>query len=323
MPSPRLTPDQMIEVRGLALRQLHAGMSPGETADLLAQKGVDAELAATIVSEVEKSELQSARERLPEPVQIANGVTAGSAHVSSATTHTPPTHTPPNPSLPARQPSSTDRMSMGTRHAQDASMSSSVGDFFNRNFGTLLAVIVVALLAAYSGPLMESIRFHLNRADQRSKQHEAIVSSVSSFVLASELCEEFFESHPDTKVAPSHLDESFRAAYSSLRQNHYVAMLWIASSGNNEKLTDFKQFMEAAKAVDKAMHELPAVPNKPVETVVANPSIDPTVVTPKGKVEPAKFNTEVASAQQNLPQALKPHLTTLQIKAEKFLIGFE
>lgn len=121
---------------------------------------------------------------------------------------------------------------------------------------TWLVAFVIGLLGLFSAQITESIKFALNRADLRTKQHEELTTEVSAYIFSADLLVEYIENGWTTKFAMTDLLTDYNKSITLLRKKEFVYAAWIKKYWGKEQLFRFDAFMESVATFDRALHSL-------------------------------------------------------------------
>lgn len=121
---------------------------------------------------------------------------------------------------------------------------------------TWAVTFVVAILGVFSSYITESVKFALNRADLRTKQHEELAMEVSHYIFAAELNTEFIEHDWTTKTAMTELLNEYNESITTLRKKEFVYMSWIQKYWGKDETAKFAAFMKSVREFDSTIHSL-------------------------------------------------------------------
>jgi hypothetical protein len=121
---------------------------------------------------------------------------------------------------------------------------------------TWLVAFLIGILSLFSGHIIESARFALNRADLRTKQYEELATEVSQYIFSAELNTEFVEHNWTTKKTLTDLLNEYNTSITTLRKKEFVYAAWIQKYWGKEQSAKFDEFMESVGNFDKALHSL-------------------------------------------------------------------
>src|SRR6185436_5688952 len=86
---------------------------------------------------------------------------------------------------------------------------------FKTQTATWVVAFLIGILTLFSGRITESVKFALNRADLRTKQHEELATEISAYIFSAELNAEFIENGWTSKKAMTDLITEYNAAITS------------------------------------------------------------------------------------------------------------
>jgi hypothetical protein len=116
---------------------------------------------------------------------------------------------------------------------------------------------VVALLGLFSGRIVETIRFSLNRADLRSKYFEELAVAVSHYVfVVDRLTKVYYRGSWSSAEAKSAIATEYDQVTNTLLQKEYVYRYWLQRYWNTLKVKAFAELMREVMAVDTELIRL-------------------------------------------------------------------
>lgn len=174
-----------------------------------------------------------------------------------------------------------------------------IGTSLKTQTATWFVAFVLGILGLFSGQITESVKFALNRADLRSKQHEEVASEVSAYIFSAELNTEFIENGWTTKKTMTDLITEYNTSITLLRKKEFVYSAWIKKYWGSNQLARFEAFMKSVAEYDQALHSL----NDEFEKV--------TITGKQEKVDPER-------ARKALEQ-MKPAAAKLRTDGRAFL----
>lgn len=128
--------------------------------------------------------------------------------------------------------------------------------------GTWFVGVVLALLGVFSGRLVETVKFALNRADLRAKYYEQLAIDVSLLVFAVDrLTKVYYGAAWATDELKSGIANAYDEAYSKIRSQEYVYLSWLNRYWNHRMADAFVSTMEKMRAVDAVLIQLNELSN--------------------------------------------------------------
>lgn len=121
---------------------------------------------------------------------------------------------------------------------------------------TWAVTLVLGILGLFSSYIIESVKFALNRADLRTKQHEELATEVSHYIFSAELNTEFIEHDWTTKAAMTELLQEYNESITMLRKKEFVYLSWIQRYWGKDETAKFAAFMELVRKFDSTIHSL-------------------------------------------------------------------
>lgn len=129
-------------------------------------------------------------------------------------------------------------------------------DSLRTQFITWVVGIIIAILGLFSGQIVESIKFSLNKADYRSKYYEELAVDFSQYLFRSEILHEFLEENWTTKPTLTSIVKQYNDAIREIRKKEYVYLSWIDRYWEEEEGSRFAAMMELVRKFDKSVHTL-------------------------------------------------------------------
>jgi hypothetical protein len=125
--------------------------------------------------------------------------------------------------------------------------------------GTWFIGVVLALLGVFSGRLVESIKFALNRADLRAKYFEQLAVDLSSFVFAIDRITKVYYGPWVGDDGKRAIAEFYDESMNKLCSQEYVYLSWLQHYWNQRMVDAFVRTMDKVRAVDELLIELNAM----------------------------------------------------------------
>jgi hypothetical protein len=123
--------------------------------------------------------------------------------------------------------------------------------------GNWFVGFVLALLAVFSGRLVEKVKFALNRADLRAKYYEELAVEVSNFVFSVDrLVKVYYGSHWASDDDKSAIAGMYNEAMNTISRKEYVYLSWLRRYWRKKTADAFVLTMQAIRAVDSALINL-------------------------------------------------------------------
>jgi hypothetical protein len=125
---------------------------------------------------------------------------------------------------------------------------------FKSQAATWFIGAVIAILTVFSGKIVESLKFSLNRANLRTKNYEQLSQDLSEFVFMAELNHEFLENDWTTKPTLTGLLNDYNDSKTKVRKSEFVYRSWISKYWDKSQLEKFSHVMELIKSYDRILH---------------------------------------------------------------------
>lgn len=125
-----------------------------------------------------------------------------------------------------------------------------------KHFITFLTMTLVGVLTVFSGSIVESVKFQLNRADLRSERYQSLSTDLSNYVFSVEIFQEFFQENWTTLEALEGIIPRYNDAITNLRKNEYVYLQWLHQYWDERKINQFTEIMEIVRQIDHKTHSL-------------------------------------------------------------------
>lgn len=117
--------------------------------------------------------------------------------------------------------------------------------------------VVLALLGVFSGKLVETIKFALNRADLRTKYYEQLAVDLSAHVFAvNRLTKVYYGSTWASDEDKNAMAEQYNASMIKFCSQEYVYLSWLQHYWNKEMAQAFTRTMEKVRAVDTVLIQM-------------------------------------------------------------------
>jgi hypothetical protein len=114
--------------------------------------------------------------------------------------------------------------------------------------------VVLALLGVFSGRLVETVKFALNRADLRTKYYEQLAVDLSSFVFAvNRLTKVYYGSSWASDEDKNAMAEAYNEAMVKLCSQEYVYLSWLQHYWNEKAVTAFEDVMKQVRTLDAVL----------------------------------------------------------------------
>lgn len=122
--------------------------------------------------------------------------------------------------------------------------------------GTWFVGVVLALLGIFSGKLVETIKFALNRADLRTKYYEQLARDLSRFVFAVNRLHFVYVTDWADDEAKSAIAGFYDESMNELCSQEYVYMSWLYRFWTKRMLAAFASTMQWVRRVDAVVIRL-------------------------------------------------------------------
>jgi hypothetical protein len=123
--------------------------------------------------------------------------------------------------------------------------------------GTWFVGVVLALLGIFSGRLVETAKFALNRADLRTKYYEQLAVDLSDFVFVIDRMTNVYYganwAGEDSKTA---IAAAYDESMSKICRYEYVYLSWLQHYWNKKMTETFVFMMEKVRAIDAELIRL-------------------------------------------------------------------
>jgi hypothetical protein len=114
--------------------------------------------------------------------------------------------------------------------------------------------VVLALLGVFSGRLVETVKFALNRADLRTKYYEQLAVDLSSFVFAvNRLTKVYYGSSWASDEDKSAIAAAYNETMVKLCSQEYVYLSWLQHYWNEKAVKAFERVMEQVRNLDSVL----------------------------------------------------------------------
>jgi hypothetical protein len=123
--------------------------------------------------------------------------------------------------------------------------------------GTWFVGIILALLGAFSGRLVETIKFSLNRADLRTKYYEQMALEISQFVfIVDRLSKVYYGSNWASAEDNDIIANEYNEVMHEISRKEYVYLSWLQHYWGKGMTDAFVVTMERIRAVDAILIRL-------------------------------------------------------------------
>lgn len=123
--------------------------------------------------------------------------------------------------------------------------------------GTWFVGVVLALLGIFSGKLVETVKFALNRADLRTKYYQQLARDLSRFVFAvNRLHYVYYGTEWDEDEGQGAIAEMYNESMNELCSQEYVYMSWLNRFWTKKMLEAFAATMQRVREVDAVVIRL-------------------------------------------------------------------
>jgi hypothetical protein len=117
--------------------------------------------------------------------------------------------------------------------------------------------VVLALFGVFSGRLVETVKFALNRADLRTKYYEQLAVDLSSFVFAvNRLTKVYYGSSWATDEDKAAMAATYDETMVKLCSQEYVYLSWLQHYWNKKAVVAFERVMKEVRRLDSVLIEL-------------------------------------------------------------------
>jgi hypothetical protein len=135
--------------------------------------------------------------------------------------------------------------------------------------GTWFVGVVLALLGIFSGKLVETIKFALNRADLRTKYYEQLARDLSRFVFAvNRLYYVYYGTEWDEDEGQGAIAEMYNESMNELCSQEYVYMSWLHRFWTKSMLEAFAATMQRVREVDAVVIRLEQAEKKEISAEI-------------------------------------------------------
>jgi hypothetical protein len=123
--------------------------------------------------------------------------------------------------------------------------------------GTWFVGLVLALLGVFSGRLVETVKFALNRADLRTKYYEQMATEISHFVfIVDRLTRVYYGSSWASEDDKSAIATEYNDLMNKISREEYVYLSWLRRYWRKSKSNSFMLTMDKIRDVDTALIHL-------------------------------------------------------------------
>jgi hypothetical protein len=135
---------------------------------------------------------------------------------------------------------------------------------FANQAGSWFLGVVLTLLGALSGRVVEKVKFSLNRADLRIKHYEKMAVEISRFTfIIDRLVNVYFGSNWVDEEGKGAIAHEYDKVTNKVRRMEYVYRSWIRRYWPREKYDIFLFTMKTMQNIDAVLRSLNEQPNDP------------------------------------------------------------
>ena len=132
-----------------------------------------------------------------------------------------------------------------------------VSSSFASQASTWFVGFLLAVLGVFSGRIVETIKFSLNRADLRAKYYEEMAIDVSHFVfIIDRLIRVYYQGTWASDESKSAIASEYDEVTNTLRRKEYVYRSWLSRYWGKSKAQAFDLVMGGVTAVDAELIRL-------------------------------------------------------------------
>jgi hypothetical protein len=132
--------------------------------------------------------------------------------------------------------------------------------------GTWFVGLILAVLGVFSGRLVETIKFALNRADLRAKYYEEMATDISHFVfIVDRLAKVYYGSNWASDDDRSAIANEYNEVMNAICRKEYVYLSWLHRYWGQNMANAFAVVMDKIRAVDVELIRLNAISDKKKE----------------------------------------------------------
>jgi hypothetical protein len=136
---------------------------------------------------------------------------------------------------------------------------------FANQAGIWFVGVILALLGVFSGKLVETIKFALNKADIRTKYYEELASDISQLVFIIDRLVNVYYGQPwtgdeddedekdDEKKSKGAIAEEYNRLMNLVSGKEFVYLSWLQRYWNTKQVEEFTRLMEKVRSVDATM----------------------------------------------------------------------
>jgi len=154
-------------------------------------------------------------------------------------------------------------------------------------------------LTAFSGYIVEGVKFRLNRADLRIERYQTLATDISQHTFSTELVQEFFQENWTTLPTLKWLMPDYNTSITTLRKKEFVYVQWLHQYWDEKREADFTELMQLVRDIDRTIHSL----NDELEKVENDNKNHPKVDEQRAR--------KTAADLEPLVKALRAKATTL------------
>jgi hypothetical protein len=118
---------------------------------------------------------------------------------------------------------------------------------------------VIAMLSVFSGRIVESIKFGLNRADLGAKYYEEIATQISHFIFIVDRYIKVFHSSWINDDDRNAISVEYNGVTNSIRRKEYVYRSWMHRYWGKKRAAKFSTVLDKIGAVDAALIRIGAL----------------------------------------------------------------
>ncbi len=171
--------------------------------------------------------------------------------------------------------------------------------YLSQHAAPVLTTTLLGILTAFSGYIVEGVKFRLNRADLRIERYQTLATDISQHTFSTELVQEFFQENWTTLPTLKWLMPDYNTSITTLRKKEFVYVQWLHQYWDEKREADFTELMQLVRDIDRTIHSL----NDELEKVENDNKNHPKVDEQRAR--------KTAADLEPLVKALRAKATTL------------
>jgi hypothetical protein len=173
--------------------------------------------------------------------------------------------------------------------------------YLSQHATAVVTTTLVGILTAFSGSIVEGVKFRLNRADLRIERYQTLATDISQHAFSVELVHEFFKENWTTLPTLKWLISEYNTSITTLRKKEFVYLQWLHHYWDEMHEAEFTELMNVAREIDRAIHGL----NDELEKVENDNKNHPKVDKQRASKTAAELEPLVRSLREKAAVFLK------------------